>query len=44
MESGVASPVDGTIAEVLVKTGDAIDAGDLLVRFMKEGICNITGP
>ena len=36
MESGVASPVDGTIAEVLVTQGDAVDAGDVLVRFMKH--------
>jgi propionyl-CoA carboxylase alpha chain len=37
MESGVASPVDGTIAEVLVTQGDAVDAGDVLMRFMKTG-------
>jgi biotin carboxyl carrier protein len=41
MESGVASPVDGTIAEVLVKPGDAVDAGDVLMRFMKDGTCNV---
>jgi biotin carboxyl carrier protein len=28
--------VDGTIAEVLVTQGDAVDAGDVLVRFMKH--------
>lgn len=32
----LASPVDGTIAEVLVTQGDAVDAGDMLVRFMKH--------
>ena len=37
MESGVASPVDGTIAGVLVTQGDAVDAGDVLMRFMKTG-------
>ena len=36
MESGVASPLDGMIAEVLVKKGEAVDAGDVLVRFMKD--------
>jgi propionyl-CoA carboxylase alpha chain len=41
MESGVASPVDGMIAEVLVKTGDAVDAGDVLMRFMKDEPCPI---
>ncbi len=36
MESGVASPVDGMIAEVLAAVGDAVEAGDVLVRFMKH--------
>ncbi|MGM0404181.1 MAG: acetyl/propionyl/methylcrotonyl-CoA carboxylase subunit alpha [Thermodesulfobacteriota bacterium] len=33
MESGVASPVDGAIAEVLVTVGKAVEAGDILIRF-----------
>jgi biotin carboxyl carrier protein len=33
--------VDGTIAEVLVKPGDTVDAGDVLMRFMKAETCNI---
>lgn len=42
MESNVAFPVDGMIAEVLVKKEKAVDAGDVLVRFMKDEICRIT--
>jgi len=42
MESGVASPVDGTIAEVRVKQGDTVDAGDVLVRFMKDDTCRLS--
>jgi propionyl-CoA carboxylase alpha chain len=33
MESGVASPIDGVIAEVLVQAGQAVEADDLLIRF-----------
>lgn len=33
MESGVASPLDGVIAEVLTEIGQAVEAGDVLVRF-----------
>lgn len=33
MESGVASPVDGVVAEVLVTVGKAVEAGDILIRF-----------
>ncbi|MFP4347539.1 MAG: acetyl-CoA carboxylase biotin carboxylase subunit [Thermodesulfobacteriota bacterium] len=33
MESGVASPVDGVIADVLVTVGQAVETGDVLVRF-----------
>jgi len=38
----VASPLDGMIAEVLVTAGDAVEAGDVLVRFMKDETCSIT--
>ncbi len=34
MESGVASPVDGAVADVLVAVGQAVEAGDVLVRFL----------
>ena len=33
MESGVASPVDGVIAEVRVKKGQAVEADETLIRF-----------
>lgn len=33
MESGVASPCDGTIAEIMVKTGQAVETDDILVTF-----------
>ena len=33
MESGVASPVDGVIAEVRVSSGQAVEAGETLIRF-----------
>jgi propionyl-CoA carboxylase alpha chain len=33
MESGVASPMDGLIAEVRVAGGQAVEAGDVLIRF-----------
>ncbi len=33
MESGVASPMDGVIAEVRVAGGQAVEAGDVLIRF-----------
>jgi len=33
MESGVASPVDGVIAEVRVNSGQAVEAGETLIRF-----------
>lgn len=33
MESDVASPVDGTIAEVCGTVGQAVEAGDVLIRF-----------
>lgn len=33
MESGVASPMDGVIAEVRVAPGQAVEAGDILIRF-----------
>ncbi len=33
MESGVASPIDGIVAEVLVQTGQAVEADDVLIRF-----------
>ncbi len=36
MESGVASPIDGEIAEVLVRDGQAVEAGDVLVRFVEN--------
>jgi propionyl-CoA carboxylase alpha chain len=36
MESGVASPVDGVIAEVRVTNGQAVEAGETLIRFEVE--------
>ncbi len=33
MESGVASPCDGEVQEVLVQKGQAVDTGDVLMRF-----------
>jgi propionyl-CoA carboxylase alpha chain len=36
MESGVPSPVDGVIAEVLVAVGQPVEAGDVMVRFAKN--------
>ncbi|MFZ0242234.1 MAG: biotin/lipoyl-containing protein, partial [Desulfobacterales bacterium] len=33
MESDVASPVDGVVAEVLGIVGEAVEAGDVLIRF-----------
>jgi propionyl-CoA carboxylase alpha chain len=37
MESGVASPVDGIIAEVLVDKGQAVEADQTLMKFKLEG-------
>ena len=37
MESGVASPVDGVIAEVRVSSGQAVEAGETLIRFEVDG-------
>ncbi len=33
METGVASPCDGEVADVMVKTGQAVETGDLLIKF-----------
>jgi propionyl-CoA carboxylase alpha chain len=33
MESGVASPCDGEVSEILVSKGQAVDTGNILVRF-----------
>jgi propionyl-CoA carboxylase alpha chain len=33
MESGVASPCDGDVAEILVKKGQPVDTGNVLIRF-----------
>jgi len=33
MESGVASPCDGVVAEVLKYTGQTVEAGEVLIRF-----------
>jgi len=33
MESGVASPSDGRVAEICVREGQSVDAGDVLIRF-----------
>jgi propionyl-CoA carboxylase alpha chain len=35
MESGVASPVDGLISEVRTAAGQAVEAGDVLIRFQE---------
>jgi propionyl-CoA carboxylase alpha chain len=35
MESDVASPVDGVVAEVRGTVGQAVEAGDVLIRFQK---------
>ena len=35
MESGVASPLDGVIAEILVEKGQAVEAEEVLIRFEK---------
>ena len=35
MESAVSSPGDGVIEEVLVKAGDAVESGNVLIRFKK---------
>ncbi len=37
MESGVGSPTDGVIEEVLANAGQAVEAGDVLIRF-KNGV------
>ena len=37
MESGVASPVDGVVADVLVTIGQAVEAGEILIRFLTQG-------
>lgn len=34
MESGVASPGDGEVAEILVNIGQAVESGDVLVKFL----------
>jgi propionyl-CoA carboxylase alpha chain len=39
MESGVASPVDGMIDEVLVTPGHTVEAGDVLIRFVSSQAC-----
>lgn len=36
MESGVASPCDGEVDEIQVKTGQAVESGDLLITFVGE--------
>jgi len=33
MESGVASPCDGRVADVLVTQGQSVETGDILIRF-----------
>jgi propionyl-CoA carboxylase alpha chain len=33
MESGVASPMDGVIAEVRVAVGQAVEVGEILIQF-----------
>lgn len=35
MESGVASPIDGVIAEILVEKGQTVEAEEVLIRFEK---------
>jgi propionyl-CoA carboxylase alpha chain len=36
LESGVASPLDGTVEEVSVSRGQAVEKGDVLIRFKTE--------
>jgi propionyl-CoA carboxylase alpha chain len=36
MESGVASPADGVIEEILTTAGQAVETGDVLIRFKPE--------
>ena len=36
MESGVPSPRDGEVAEILVKNGQAVEAGDILIKFVNQ--------
>jgi propionyl-CoA carboxylase alpha chain len=36
METGVASPIDGIVAEMHVTVGQPVEAGDMMVRFMKN--------
>ena len=36
METGVASPIDGIVAEVHLTVGQPVEAGDMMVRFMKN--------
>ena len=36
MESGVPSPRDGEVAEILVKNGQAVEAGDTLIKFVNQ--------
>jgi propionyl-CoA carboxylase alpha chain len=33
MESGVASPCDGEVTEILVEKGQPVDTGNVLIRF-----------
>jgi len=34
MESGVPSPMDGIVADICVKAGQAVEVGDILMKFM----------
>ena len=36
MESGVASPVDAVVSDVLVEVGQAVESGDVLARFLVQ--------
>jgi propionyl-CoA carboxylase alpha chain len=36
MESGVASPIDGVIAEIKMMVGQPVEAGEVLVRFQEQ--------
>lgn len=36
MESGVPSPIDGVVSEVLVQAGQAVEAEDILIRFEQK--------
>jgi propionyl-CoA carboxylase alpha chain len=36
MESGVASPSDAVVAEILVEPGNSVEAGDVLIRFVEN--------